>query len=273
MRLKIRHETKYTYGLPALSAIQTLRLTPRNHDGQFVKAWRVELDADYRLQRSEDAFGNIMYLFSIPGPIKTMSILVEGEVETTDTAGIVQGTAERLPLNLWLRESLLSAADPALKDFAQVVAAGQSNRLAILHALNQAIFERITFVKGETDSATSAREAFAAGRGVCQDFAQVFVACARSLKIPARYVSGYVLLADGEEKNTGHAWAEAYVPDLGWIGFDPTQSISVTDHYLRVAIGLDSLDAAPIRGARHGGADEVLSVLVSVSAGRILVEG
>ena len=267
MRLKLRHETVYSYAQPALSAIQTLRLTPRNHDGQFVKKWRLELDADYRLERDEDPFGNIMHLFSIVGPIKTMSVLVEGEVETRDTAGLVQGTAERLPLGLWLRDSLLTMPNAAMRDFAlEATAAHGDNRLGILHALNTAIFERMEFLADETDSKTKAADAFASGVGVCQDLAQIFVTCARALKVPSRYVGGYLLRTDTATQNAGHAWAEAYVPDLGWIGFDPTHGISVTERYLRVATGIDSLDAAPVRGARNGGTDEKMTVSVHLAA-------
>lgn len=274
MRLKVRHETLYTYEQPALSAIQTLRLTPRNHDGQFVARWRVELDAEYRLDRDEDPFGNIMHLFSIGGPIETMRILVEGEVETRDTAGLVQGSAERLPLGLWLRESLLTMPDTALRTFARNAAAPHGeDRLSALHALNQAIFDTMEYLADETDTTTRAAQAFAEGKGVCQDFAQIFVACARSLDIPARYVGGYFLRTDTENQNAGHAWAEAYVPEIGWIGFDPTHGISTTDRYLRIATGIDSLDAAPIRGTRHGGSGEKLTVSVTVAEGRTLVEG
>ena len=274
MRLKIRHETLYSYEQPALSAIQTLRLTPRNHDGQFVNHWRVELDAEYRLDRDEDPFGNIMHLFSIGGPIASMRILVEGEVETRDTAGLVQGAAERLPLGLWMRESLLTTTDTALRAFARNAAAPHGDdRLSTLHALNQAIFETMQYLPDETDTTTKAAQAFTERKGVCQDFAQIFVTAARSLGIPARYVGGYILRTDTKHQNAGHAWAEAYVPEIGWIGFDPTHGISTTDRYLRIATGIDSLDAAPIRGTRHGGAGETLTVSVTVSEGRTLVEG
>ena len=273
MRLKVRHETLYSYERPALSAIQTLRLTPRNHDGQFVNHWRVELDADYRLERDEDPFGNIMHLYSIVGPIKAMSVIVEGEVETRDMAGMVGGAVERLPATFWLRNSALTQADGALQSFAREATGDHpaDDTLSKLHALNHAIHDRMDFLVDETDTTTSAAAAFAAGRGVCQDFAQIFVACTRSLGIPARYVGGYFLRTDTVRQGAGHAWGEAYLPEMGWIGFDPTHGLSPTDRYVRIATGLDSLDAAPIRGSRHGGTGEAMTVAVSVLEGRSLV--
>ena len=278
MRLKIRHETIYSYSEPVISAIQTLRLTPRNHDGQYLKAWRLELDADYRLYRDEDAFGNITHLFSIEGPIETLNVMVEGEVETRDTAGLVQGTAERFPLALFLRESRLTMPDPDIAAFARDIAAPHvsddgADWLSAMHALNGALHEKLDYIVDTTDTMTSAAEAFAAGRGAAQDFAQVFVTAARTLGIPARYAGGYLLRDDMSENNAGHAWAEAHVPDYGWIAFDPVHDICATDRYVRVASGIDSLDAAPLRGARRAGGEETLKVKISVSPGRTLVDG
>lgn len=113
--------------------------------------------------------------------------------------------------------------------------------------------------------ATTAGEAFALKRGACQDFTHIFLAMVRHLGIPARYVSGYFCRADGvTEQDAGHAWAEAHVPDLGWVAFDPTNGISTTDQHLRVAVGLDYLSAAPVRGAQSGGSGEALSVRILV---------
>jgi transglutaminase-like putative cysteine protease len=273
MRLRVHHETRYSYEAPADAAIQVLRMTPRNHDGQFVKRWRVEFDADHRLYRDEDPFGNITHVFSVDGPIDAMRVTVEGEIETHDTSGLILGTAERLPLGLWLRESRLTAADPGLKAYAEGISSSQGGeRLATLHALNRAIHRDMAFKIGQTDNQTSAAEAFAAKTGVCQDLAQIFVTCARIINVPARYVGGYFLRTDTEDQEAGHAWAEAFLHDIGWIGFDPTHGLCTTDRYIRIATGLDSLDAAPIRGARIGGFGEVLNVTVNVSSKRMLQE-
>ncbi|MBV1701008.1 MAG: transglutaminase family protein [Hyphomicrobiales bacterium] len=273
MRLRVQHATTYTYADPAQSAIQILRLTPRNHDGQYVNFWRVEVDADYRLVRDEDPFGNITHTFSLEGPIATMTIRVEGEVETTNNDGIVAGTAERMPRNFWLRDTQLTRADAAIRMFSRRIAAGEGGEaLPYLHALNNAIHSSIEFTPGSSTVATSAAQAFAGKRGVCQDLAQIFVAACRVVKIPARYVGGYFLRTDQVEQDAGHAWAEAYVEGLGWMGFDPAHGLCTTDRYVRVAYGADAADAAPIRGARIGGHDEQLKVEVHVSKRREFIE-
>jgi transglutaminase-like putative cysteine protease len=266
MLIRVRHETTYRYGAPVKTAMQRLLLTPRNFEGQYVRRWRIEVDRDCRLVESEDAFGNICHRFSADGPLDALTTLVEGEVETFDTAGVVRGAPERFPPLLYTRETPLTAADAALRAFAQDIHARESTSLARLHRLNAEIFEQLTFDAEATDVATPAAEAFERRHGVCQDFAHVFIACARCLGAPARYVSGYFRRDDGvDEQAAGHAWAEAYVEDLGWIGFDPAHGLSPGEAYVRVAAALDYLGATPIRGARIGGGAEEMSVRVRVA--------
>jgi transglutaminase-like putative cysteine protease len=112
--------------------------------------------------------------------------------------------------------------------------------------------ERVEYGTGSTSAASTAAEALAQGRGVCQDHAHLFVSAARTLGIPARYVAGYLLSDQGEALHETHAWAEAWVPGLGWVGFDSTNGICVTDHYIRLCGGLDAHDAAPVRGSVYG---------------------
>lgn len=270
MRLKVRHETTFDYDQPTLSAIQILRLTPRNHDGQFVKSWRVEVDADYRLYRDEDPYGNITHIFSLDGPITTLRVVVEGEVETRNTHGIISGTAERLPVGLWLRNSRHTQPDLAIRMFAKRLAAGEGGAiLPFLHALNDAVHSRIE--RDDAATTRTAEESFAAKSGNVQDLAQIYIAACHAVKIPARYIAGYSLDADSMS-NRPHAWAEAYVDRIGWIGFDPSASMCTTDHYVRVACGPDAIDTAPIRGATVGGHEESCNVQVQVTAGRALIE-
>jgi transglutaminase-like putative cysteine protease len=272
MRLKLHHETRYVYDEPARGAIQILRLTPRNHSGQFVRSWRVEIDADCRLYRDEDAYGNITHTFSIDGPLDGLRILVDGEVDIAADAGMVQGTLERFPANYWLSETALTRSDAAIREFA-VDLAGQEggDPLAFLHRLGSTIFAGFEFKTGATDATTSAEEAFASRKGVCQDFAHVFIAAARSRDIPARYVSGYYLRSDTTEQEAGHAWVEAYVAALGWIGFDPTHGLCTDSRYIRIAIGRDYLEAAPIRGSRLGGSGETMDVAITLNEGKSLM--
>jgi transglutaminase-like putative cysteine protease len=273
MRLKIRHETHYSYGKPATSAVQILRLTPRSHDGQFVRRWRVEIDADCRLDRSDDAFGNITHTFSVDGPVAQMRIVAEGEVDTADTGGFLRGGVERFPLGLWLRDTALTCVEPEIRTYARLIGGGEGgDRLATLHSLMARINDDFRFMVGETTTGTTAMQAFRQKSGVCQDLAHVFIACARSLGIPARYIGGYYLRTDTIEQEAGHAWAEAHIEGLGWLGFDPANGVCTTNRYVRVAVGQDYLDAAPVRGARIGGDDEQLDVAVQVKQGQALVD-
>ncbi|MCA3660151.1 MAG: transglutaminase family protein, partial [Methylobacterium sp.] len=143
---------------------------------------------------------------------------------------------------------------------------------AFLHRLNSAIFENFAFLPGATDTATRAEEVFQHRSGVCQDFAQVFLAAARQMGIPARYVSGYFLRTDTDQQQAGHAWAEAHIAGIGWVGFDPAHGLCADERYIRLATGRDYLEAAPIRGSRLGGQGESLSVLVSLHVGREIKE-
>ena len=266
MRLTIRHHTRYRYAEPVMAAIQVLRLTPRNHDGQFIKAWRVEIDADCRLVREEDAYANITHTFSIDGPLDEVNVRVEGSIETSDTGGVIAGAFERFPIAFWLRRSALTCPSPDIEAMARAVSGGEGgDALATLHALMGTLHRDISFVVGDTTPATTAAEAFAKGSGVCQDLAQIFCAAARGLDIPARYIGGYYLRTDTTEQLAGHAWAEAFVPDIGWTGFDPANGVCVDERYVRIAAGVDSLDASPIRGVRVGGAGETLDVTVHVA--------
>lgn len=266
MRIRILHATSYCYDMPPKGVTQMLRLTPRNHDGQYVVRWRIELSEDCRLHQHEDAFGNITHSFTADGPYNELSIAVEGEVDVHDTNSVVRGAVERFPPSLFLRETALTQPDAAIIDFAESVRAGAgSETLPLLHRLTVAINREITFDIDPTHPATTAAEAFTLRRGVCQDLTHIFIAAARQLGIPARYVGGHFYRADGvTAQDAGHAWAETYVEHLGWVGFDPANGIGTTEAHVRVAVGLDYLGAAPVRGVRYGGNGETLRVAVHV---------
>ena len=267
MRIRISHLTSYRYQAPATSVIQMLRLTPRNHDGQYVARWQIDVSADCRLDQHEDAFGNVTHAFTADGPIGELEVMVEGEVETRDTQGIVRGTLERFPPSLYLRETALTSPDAEIAGFAATArAAAGSDTLRLLHLMLERLHRDMSYDPAPTHVATTAAQAFALRRGLCQDLAHVFIAAARSLAIPARYVSGHFRRDDGvTEQDAGHAWAEAFVPELGWVAFDPANGICATDAHVRVAVGLDYLGASPLRGTHRGGAGEVLSVKVRVA--------
>ena len=261
MRIKVDYSTTYDYATLASDVVQLLRVEPCGHDDQHVVNWRLDTDTDGHLRRGTDTFGNITHMFYADAPIRRLALHVTGEVDTSETHGILRGTAEPLPPSVFLRTTPLSTADEAIRAFARECAA--ANPLDTCHAMLTGLYERMTFDADVTHSYTDAAHAFALQAGVCQDYSHVFVAAARHIGIPARYVSGHLVRADGlVTQPAGHAWVEAFLPDLGWTGFDPTNGMSTTEAYLRVAVGLDYLDAAPVRGARRGGGAETLMVSV-----------
>jgi transglutaminase-like putative cysteine protease len=266
MRIRISHATSYHYDTPPKSVTQVLRLTPRNHDGQFVVDWRIDVSQDCQVHQHEGAFGNISHVFSADGPFEDLTVTVAGVVDTQDTRGIVGGTIERFPPSLYLRETALTAPDAAIIEFAEATRQDVGNdTLTLLHALMNRLNAEITFDTEPTQVETTAAEAFAGRRGVCQDGTHIFIAAARHLDIPTRYISGHFFRGDDvTAQDAGHAWAESYVDTLGWVGFDPTNGISPTEAHVRVAVGLDYLGAAPVRGARYGGGGETLKVAVNV---------
>jgi transglutaminase-like putative cysteine protease len=272
MRLRIAHSSIYRYDPPAAGVIQVLRLTPRNHEGQHIGHWRIDVTPDARLAAHEDAFGNISHVFTADGPLEELRVEVDGEVETQNANGVVRGTVERFPPSLFLRDTTLTQADNAIRDFAQKTRdAGGGVVLAELHGLLDRLFEDIAGDSASGGAAASsapaknAAEAFARKHGAAADLAHIFIGAARSLGIPARYVRGYFRHPDkSADADTSHAWAEAYVPDLGWVGFDPSDGRCPTDSHVRVAIGLDSLGAAAVRGTRLGVGAETLAVAIKV---------
>ena len=262
MRIRIDHATTYAYDRAARFIIQTLRLTPRSSEAQTVRDWQVETDVDARLRRSEDAFGNIVHALYTEQPTKSLTIRVTGEVVTSDTAGVIPPDQERLSPLVFLRDTDLTKRDKLISVFASEFQAHPP--LDRMHRLMAAINGSVAFEVGVTTPTNTASEVLALGRGVCQDHAHVFVACARQMGVPARYVSGHLARRDRADQEAAHAWAEAWIEGLGWVGFDPANGVCPTERYVRIATGLDYLGAAPVRGASYGGSGETLAVRLTV---------
>jgi len=215
-------------------------------------------------------YGNITHMLYIDRPIDLLTITVSGRVLTEDRAGIVQGLPAELPGEVFLRSTDLTEAGDALQWLASTVDEQGGAPLDKLHRLAESLSRRMRFDTEATAVETTAEEAYAAGHGVCQDFAHMFIAAARRLEIPARYISGHLFRRDGAHvQEASHAWAEAFVAELGWVAFDAANGICADDAYVRVACGLDYRDAAPVAGARSGGGMEALSVEVHVRDGRV----
>ena len=197
-----------------------------------------------------------------------MTIRCEGVVDTADNAGIVGRHSGFLPLWHFTEQTALTQGGAKMRAFLSQLGP-QADRVATLHALSALVRGTVAYEGGHTDSATTAEGVLAAGRGVCQDHAHVFIGGARALGIPARYVSGYLLMDDRIDQDAGHAWAEAHIDGLGWVGFDVSNGISPDQRYVRVATGRDYRDAAPITGIRYGARDETMHVKLAVEQQRV----
>src|SRR2546423_7649236 len=157
MRIRISHETRYHYEIAPNGVIQTLRLTPRNHDGQYVINWRIEVSEDCRLDAREDAFGNIVHAFTADGPFTDLRVCVEGEVETQATDGIVRGAVERFPPSLFLRETPLTRVDASIAEFARRSRSAQgADPLSSLHHLLDCVRGEIVYDTDPTHVGTTA---------------------------------------------------------------------------------------------------------------------
>ena len=263
MRLKITHRTHYRFETGVTYGLQQLRKTPKGYRGQTVLEWQTTVTGGRKETQFEDHHRNTVELISFaPG---TTEIVIEnsGLVEMIDTHGIVGAHQGPAPLWLFERATPLTRAGRAVRDLARQ--SQGSDSLARLHDLSRVIGEAVNYETGTSAPDWSAEEVIEAGRGVCQDHAHVFVACARVLGVPARYVSGYLMMNDRVTQDAMHAWAEAHVEGLGWVGFDVSNGISPDTRYVRVATGLDYAEAAPVSGTRQGGAGEALDVTVEVA--------
>ena len=264
MLLLIDHVTRYRYDAPVRGVVQSHRLTPSIHEGQEVIDWQVEVSGGERGGSFRDGAGDVVQGWSVKGPVSEIEVRVRGRVATTDTAGVLRGHRETVAVEAYLRETKLTEPAGGLGVLARM-AEGGSDRLSACHLLSSAVSEAVTYTPGATAAHTTAAEALEAGEGVCQDHAHILCAVARANLIPARYVSGY-LMAEGAPHQAAHAWAELFIPGLGWVGFDPANACCPDARYVRLGSGLDAREAAPIRGSARGAGAETLDVTVAVLA-------
>lgn len=264
MRLTIRHTTRYRFADPVAHGLQRLRLTPKETQGQKILDWAIEYSGAREELTYDDQNHNHVTLVSVDDCAHDVVITSRGTVDTVDQAGVIGRHAGLLPLWAFLGQTALTRTGPRIRQL--VAAAGRNDEGGVptLHNLSAMIRERVGYETGQTHVGTTAEEALAAGRGVCQDHAQIFISAARVMDIPARYVSGYLMMNDRIEQEATHAWAEAWVQGLGWVGFDVSNGISPDSRYVRVATGRDYRDAAPITGISFGPAAEHLIVDLAV---------
>lgn len=268
MRLAVDHTTHYKFSGPVARGLQRLRLTPKTSAGQSIVSWAITLEGARREVEYDDENANHVTLIAFEPGVSEVTIRCEGVVDTNDKSGIVGHHAGYLPIWHFLQQTDLTAAGPRVRALLGGLH-GKQTTLERLHTLSDLVRSNVEYAAGHTDSTTTAEGVLAAGRGVCQDHAHVFIGAARALGIPARYVSGYLMMTDRTEQDAGHAWAEALVEGLGWVGFDISNGISPDPHYVRVATGRDYRDAAPITGIRYGARDETMHVKLAVAQQRV----
>ncbi len=262
MRISVRHKTRYRYDTPLANAMQQLRLTPKDSSGQRVVEWSIDAPGISRATTYTDAFGNIVHMVSSHEVTEDVEIIASGVIDTEDKAGVVAEERDEAPERIYTRFTPVTQANQAIRRLGAI--AEQKDKIAGFHELMHAIREKVAYQVGVTETHATAVSALASGEGVCQDHAHIFISAARSIGVPARYVSGYLLLEDEQASEAHHAWAEVHIDGLGWLAFDISNAICPTDHYIRLTTGLDSRSAAPIRGIRFGGNDENMNVEVEV---------
>ena len=264
MRLKILHNTHYRFAQPVPYGLQRVRLIPKENASQKILSWNTHIDGGQVEADYTDYHNNHILLVRIDDGATEIALRCEGEVETQDNHGIIGRHGGHVPLWYFQRPTKRTEPTRELTAFARSGNVDRDNPLASLHALSSRVRETVRYDIGHTDTDTTADMALAAGHGVCQDHAHVFITAARILGFPARYVSGYLMLTDRVEQEASHAWAEAHVDGLGWVGFDISNGISPDPRYVRIATGADYAEAAPISGLSYGGGEQTMRVNLAV---------
>lgn len=263
MRLKITHTTSYTFDEPVVYGLQQLRQVPKSTRDQNIIQWQTQIIGGKTEVTYEDHHRNHVELVSFQPGTDQLTIRCEGEVEMTDNHGIVGPHTGPAPLWLYLQTGPRTRSGARCRElFAGLRDLPELERM---HALSSAIGEAVKYKVGSSEMDWTAEDILEHGTGVCQDHAHVFIACARAMGIPARYVSGYLMMDDQIEQDATHAWAEAHLDGLGWVGFDISNAICPDTRYVRVATGLDYSEAAPVTGTRIGGQGETLDVAIEVA--------
>ncbi|GHA45471.1 transglutaminase [Amylibacter ulvae] len=263
MKLHINHITQYAYDQPVDYALQKIRLRPYDSVSQDVSDWKLIIDGGKLEASYVDHYGNCVDLISTDIGAQNLTITATGNVITSDESGVFGKIYGRAPLWHFLQMTSLTQANDTILDMSEVIKK-RGDVLMGLHDLSNTVLEKTPYKVGETGIETTAADALKIGHGVCQDHAHIFISAARAAGIPARYVSGYLKINDQVDQDASHAWAEAHIPSIGWVGFDVSNGVSPDEKYVRLAIGRDARDAAPISGMRLGNADETMIVSLQV---------
>jgi transglutaminase-like putative cysteine protease len=263
--LTIRHETIYRYSAPLAYTIQQLRLSPRQEPHQRTQSWEIKTPG--QRHAFTDAFGNLSHMLTITEPHHEVRIIAQGivNVQPLDRGRLVE-KGELSPLVFTVPTRLTDATEAIAEFTARYLPDHEVHGKDFL-SLAEAICGAVAYQSGATVVTSTAADALQLGQGVCQDHAHLFLSCCRIRNIPARYVSGYIDPGNTSHAES-HAWVDVWTDDsdfCGWTSVDVTHAKFASDSHCRLAIGRDYDSAAPVRGVRHGGGEESLSVAVSVT--------
>ncbi len=266
MQLRVHHSTQYVYTDPVNYALQQVRLTPQSSASQKIMTWHIHLEGAERHVQFHDAHGNLVDLIEFSTGAEAVTVTVSGLVETTNTHGVIGAHKMMMPLWFFLRQTALTTPGQAVEALVAKARLADNglDDVQRLHRLSERILEAVPYMIGQTISTTTAEEALRQASGVCQDHTHIFLSAARRLGYPARYVSGYLMMTDRIDQEASHAWAEAYLEGLGWVGFDVSNAISPDEKYIALARGLDYKDCAPTTGFLRGATAENLVVSIQV---------
>ncbi len=264
MRLHVHHRSTYSYDPAAARVSLRLKLYPSIFAGQSAESWQVTVNGEAVEPIYMSGYGDDVALWQSRDPIESAVVIADGIVVTDDTAGVVRDLPRKPPSAIFTRNTPLTEPDEAIEALAKQTEL--KDALETVHALSAVVKDTVEYKAKATSSETTAAEALALGAGVCQDHAHILIAACRALGIPARYVTGYLKATEeqGDLLET-HAWVEAHIQKFGWVGLDPSNGISPTDHYIRIACGLDADDATPIKGHVVGGSEISLKAEVAVA--------
>ena len=263
MKLQISHTTHYTFDAPVEYALQKVRLRPMSNTAQQVGNWSLAIKGGKLETGYQDHYGNLVDLVSADEGTQSITVTATGDVTTLNNTGVLGMVFGRMPL--WHFQNKTPQTEPGAKTKKIAGLIGQGTTpLDGLHTASAAILDAVPYQTGQTKADTTAEEAIRIGKGVCQDHAHIMLAVARYAGLPARYVSGYLMMNDRVDQDASHAWAEVYVDDLGWVGFDVSNGVSPDERYVRIAIGLDAQTSAPISGMRLGSSNETMIVSLQV---------
>jgi len=280
MYYSILHKTRFRYSAPVTESHTEVRMCPRSEDNQRLVEFRLATTPLAQIQRYRDWLGNEVYHFDVAATHRQLLIIAEAIVQLTPPPPL----PDRLDHTAWcaldrlaeagehwdfLMPSHFIQATPALIDLAcEFGLTRRVDPLSLLRELTAQIANTFAYAPQTTRVDSPIDEALLARRGVCQDFAHIMIALARRIGIPCRYVSGYLFHRtedhDRSEEDATHAWVEAFLPELGWVGFDPTNNLIAGERHIRVAIGRDYADVPPTRGVYRGQATSQLEVGVKV---------